>query len=419
MFDVEVALAEAGAHAGIVPAAAARSIALAAAVEAVDVGEIVRGARETGTPAIAFVEALRRRVRDVDASAAVYVHWGATSQDVTDTALLVLLARARDAVARDVIRVDAALRSLSDVHASTLMLGRTLLQPAAPITFGLKSAQWCAAVSSSAGRMFETWRDALAVQLGGAVGTRAAFGAHASAIVKAAAARLALPAAPPWHTNRDRLGALVAAFGIHVAALAKVARDVSLLMQPEVGEASERGGGSSSMPHKRNPSACAVVLAAATRMPGLVSAFLTGMVQEHERAVGGWHAEWPTIAAAVQTTGAAAAAAASLLEGLQVDAGRMRANLEATGGVIFAERALNLLAPAIGREAAHALVERAIQESRAKRIPFRDALAAQPDASAALPGPELQEIDRPETYLGEAEAIRRELLSVTPPRAVE
>jgi 3-carboxy-cis,cis-muconate cycloisomerase len=299
------------------------------------------------------------------------------------------------------------------------MLGRTLLQPASPITFGLKAAQWCAAVDASGVRLIDAWRGALVLQFGGAAGTRAALGPHAAAVAHALSARLGLPLAAPWHTNRDRLGGLVAALALHVAALGKIARDVSLLMQAEVGEAAERGGGSSAMPHKRNPSRCAVVLAAATRMPGLTSSFLAGMTQEHERAVGGWHAEWPTIAAAVRTAGAAAAAAAALLEGLTVDAARMRANLDATKGAIFSERAMMRLTPALGRETAHDLIERALEDSRAGAITFAEALARRGEAAGAGSAADLQGSDRLETDLAAAEAIRRELLQTTLPPEME
>jgi 3-carboxy-cis,cis-muconate cycloisomerase len=298
------------------------------------------------------------------------------------------------------------------------MLGRTLLQPATPITFGLKAAQWCAAVDASGTRLLDAWRGAATLQFGGAAGTRGALGSHATAVARALAARLALPLVPPWHTNRDRLGALVAALGLHVAALAKIARDVSLLMQAEIGEAAEPGGGSSAMPHKRNPSRCAIVLAAAVRMPGLVSSFLTGMVQEHERAVGGWHAEWAIVADAVQTTGAALAAAASMLEGVTIDSARMRTNLDATRGAIFAERAMLRLAPAIGRDAAKDVVERALTESRASGSTFADALQ-RACASVGASTEDLADIGRLDADVAAAEAIRRVLLGNMRLRAME
>ena len=250
------------------------------------------------------------------------------------------------------------------------------------------------------------------VQLGGAAGTLAAMGDQGLDVASAVAEELGL-AAPtaPWHTDRDRLAALVAALGVYTGTLGKIARDVSLLMQDEVGEAAEPGGGSSTLPHKRNPAAAAITLAAATRMPSLVSAYLSGMVQEHDRAVGGWHAEWPTVAAVVQAAGAGLAALAAAIEGLTVDADRMRANIERTRGAVFAERVVMLTASRLGRDKAEALVRQALDTARARGQTFKQALADLPDAVAALSPQELQTIDDPNAYLGAAEALRQRLLS--------
>jgi 3-carboxy-cis,cis-muconate cycloisomerase len=362
------------------------------------------------------VAALRAQVQAADADSASFVHWGATSQDVTDCALVLLLQRAHALLGRDHQRIAAALVALSNAHADTVMLGRTLLQPATPITFGLKAAGWHAAAVRAWSRLSSAWQAALVLQFGGAAGTRAAAGTHAAALTAALAAGLQLRPAPPWHTDRDRLGALVAGLGLYTAALGKIARDIALLMQAEVGEAAEPGGGSSAMPHKRNPSGCALALAAAIRMPGLVAAFLTGMIQEHERALGGVQAEWPTVAASVQTAGAATAAMASVLEGLTVDPARMRANLEAARGVVFAERAVVLLTPTLGRDKAHALVTAALEDSRASGRRFGEALGAVPAAAAALGADGLRDLERPEAYLGEADTLRAQLLQADPPR---
>lgn len=251
----------------------------------------------------------------------------------------------------------------------------------------------------------------MAIQFGGAAGTLAALGDRGPGIADAMARTLGLRPAPPWHTDRDRLGALIGGCGLYVAALGKVARDVTLLMQAEVGEAAEPGGGSSTMPQKRNPSGCALVLAAATRLPGLVASYLAAMPQEHERGVGGIQSEWPIVSAAVQSTGAAAAALAGVIEGLEVDPARMRANVEATGGTMFAERAVLLLAPALGRERAHQLVADAMAASRQTDLSFASALRAAAATERALPPSLLEDVDRPERYLGSAEAIRMQLLS--------
>ena len=410
MLEVEAALACAAARAGAIPEAAARTISGVARPEFFDAARIARDARGSATPAIPLVEALEQRVRAVGAGSAEYVHWGATSQDVTDTAMILLLKRALPVVAADHERLAAALRRLSDAHAVTLMLGRTLLQPAVPITFGLKTAGWFAAVARSWRRLAAAWEGALALQLGGAAGTRAAFGAQADVIARELAQELGLALVPPWHTDRDRLGALVTACGLYAAALGKMARDVALLMQHEVAEVAEPGGGSSAMPHKRNPSACALALATAARMPGLIAAFLSGMVQEHERSLGGSQAEWPTLASSVQATGSAAAAMAGAMEGLSVDADRMRSNLDATNGVVFAEQAITLLGPHVGREVARGLASEAVRRSRESGGRFADILRAMPDISAAERADVLAELDAPERAIGEAESLRRELL---------
>jgi 3-carboxy-cis,cis-muconate cycloisomerase len=297
------------------------------------------------------------------------------------------------------------------------MLGRTLLQPAVPITFGLKVAGWFAAIERSWARLDQSWSDALVVQYGGAAGTRAAAAPHGSAIAAGLAARLGLAPAGPWHSDRDRLGALITSLGLHAAALGKAARDIVLLMQAEVGEVAEPGGGSSTMPHKRNPSGCAVVLAAAARLPGLVSAFLSGAVQEHERAVGGVQAEWPTVAAAVQAVGAAVDALAAVIDGLTVHPERMRENIVATRGAVFAEAAVLQLAPALGRERARELVEAALRRCRDEDRSLAELLQSLPDVIEAMPAHALADLERPERYLGDAEALRRALLEPAAPPA--
>ena len=410
MAAFEAALARASAAAGVIPAAAAEAIAQAASRGGFDASTIASDARRGATPAIPFVKILRERVAAIDTGSATYLHWGATSQDVTDTALVLVLQQARALIEADHDRLERSLRALSDRHATTIMVGRTLLQPAGPTTFGLKVANWVAPIARSWRRLDRAWTDATVLQLGGPTGTLAAFGERGPAIAEAMARALGLASAPPWHTDRDRLGALVAAAGLYVATLAKAARDISLLMQPEVGEGAEPGGGSSSMPQKQNPSGCALVLAAATRMPGLVAAHLTAMPNDHERGVGGIQAEWANVAAIVQTTGTAAAALAGATEGLHVDPHRMRTNLEATRGTIFAERATLLLARALGRERAHALVAAAIERSRREGEAFGPALRSEARHEETLAPGLLDAIDRPEDYLGSAGILRSRLL---------
>ena len=409
MLEFEAALARASAQAGVIPAAAAAVITEAAERGGFNASDIMREARSGATPAIPFVKALRARVRERDPAAAAYVHAGATSQDITDTALVLLLRRAHHIISADHERLERALRALSERHAGTVMLGRTLLQPATPTTFGLKVAAWAAPIVRSWRRLDRAWTRAMVIQLGGAAGTLAALGDSSPQIAESAARDLDLRPAPPWHTDRDRPGALIADCGLYVAALGKPARDVALLMQAEVQEAAEPGGGSSTMPQKRNPSGCALVLAAAARTPGLVASYLTAMTQEHERGVGGIQTEWPIVSATVQSTGTAVAALASVIEGLAVDPARMRANLEATGGTIFAERAVMLLAPSLGRDRAEQLVAEAIAASRSSDVPFAAALK-NAGAEKAVPSGVLDGIDEPARYLGSAERFRMQLL---------
>jgi 3-carboxy-cis,cis-muconate cycloisomerase len=407
----ESALACAQARLGIIPECVAGTISRAAVPEAFDANAIFRQARVSASVAVPLVEMLSARVTAMDEVAGRFVHWGATSQDAVDTATSLLLGRARTILARDQERLARSLRDLSEEHGETIMLGRTLLQPAPPITFGYKVAGWYGGIQRSWRRLNASFNQAVTLQFGGAVGTLAAYGDKGMTLAAELGKELNLlvPTAPS-HAHRDRLAALVTDCGIYTAALGKVARDVSLLMQHEVGEVSETGGGSSAMPHKLNPAGSAVALAAATRMPGLVAAFLAGMIDEHERAVGGWQAGWPTIAEVVETTGSALAAIADVISGLIVCPDRMRVNLERTYGTIFAEKARMLLQPKMGREASTQLLSSAAREAVEKKRPFREVLEERSEIGTLLTTEQLNSIDRPEDYLGMAECFRRKLL---------
>jgi 3-carboxy-cis,cis-muconate cycloisomerase len=412
--DVEAALAAAAARAGVIPQRAAESIRAAAHAASFDPAALAAAARSSGTIAIPLVTALTAKVNEIDREASRFVHFGATSQDIADTALVLLLMKARALLAADEARLVQELRTLSDRHAHSIMLARTLLQPAPPITFGLKAAHWAAAVARSWARAATAFDGIAVVQFGGASGTLAALGATALDVRRELAVELSLAEPPaPWHSDRDRLAALVSALAIHAAALGKIARDVSLLMQDEVGEAAEPGGGSSTMPHKRNPAGCAIALAAATRMPGLAASCLTAMVQEHERGVGGWHAEWPIVASAVQTAGASLAALADVAHDLAVSPERMRANLERNNGAVFAERVVMLATPKAGKEAAQALAAAALARSRETGGTLGAALRTLTEASSFLTPVQIDSIDVPEAYLGAAEEFRRALLAAS------
>jgi 3-carboxy-cis,cis-muconate cycloisomerase len=420
MLDFEIALARVEARLGVTPSSAASAIEKAANDFSVGDANLSHEAMRAGTPAIPFVKMLTERVRAADPSAAGFVHWGATSQDVTDTALVLLLGKARAVLAADQLRLDAALFSMSDKHAATVMLGRTLLQPAPPTTFGLKCAGWLAAARRGWSRLDVAFDEALVLQFGGAAGTLASLGDRGSAVVQKLAQELARElglATPdaPWHAHRDRLAALLAACGVETGSLGKMARDIALMMQAEIDEATEPGGdgrgGSSTMPHKRNPVACSLTLAAANRVPGLVASFLSGMVQEHERGVGGVQAEWSTVSAIVESFGLALASMAEVAEGLEVNGARMAENIKATRGVIFAERIMMILGKSIGRDVAHKLLEKAVARSEAEKRRLMDVLAEMPEVTAHIAAKELREMDSPEAYLGEAERFRKQLLA--------
>jgi 3-carboxy-cis,cis-muconate cycloisomerase len=412
----EVALARAEAGLGIIPQAAADAIERAARTSDFDVAKLAHDALRAGTVSIPLVKALTAHVRVTDSAASCFVHWGATSQDVADTALMLLIKQAQPIISADLTRLEESLRRLSDEHLHTVLLDRTLLQAAPPVTFGLKAAGWHGAIRRSRARFESALSEALVVQFGGASGTWAALGRQGLAVGRGIARELELgfPDAS-WHTHRDRPAAMIVACGVLTGCLGKMARDISLLMQSEVNEVAEPGGegrgGSSTMPNKRNPIACAVTLAAAHRVPGLVATFLSSMVQEHERAVGDWQAEWPTIAAVIQATGLAAASMAEAAEGLDVNKARMRANIVSTRGTIFAEKAMILLAGRLARAVAHRVLEEATRRSNAEGRRLSEVLADLPEVRHALDSETLANLDAPGDYLGVADALQANLLS--------
>ena len=416
MLDFEMALARAEARLNIIPQSAADAIAQAAKAGDFDGATLAGAALRAGTPAIPFVKALTERVRASDSAAAGYVHWGATSQDLCDTALVLLLRQTQSLLESDLDRLEQALFRLAEQHKDTVMLGRTLLQAAPPITFGLKAAGWLGAVSRSHRRLENGFQHSLVLQFGGASGTLAALGEHGLAVAQSLATelRLTLPDAP-WHTHRDRFAELVCTCGILCGSLGKIARDISLLMQNEIAEAAEPSGagrgGSSTMPHKSNPVGCTITLAAAARVPSLVSSFLSSMVQEHERAAGGWQAEWSIISDVVGATGLAVASMAEVADGLTVDAGQMRENIGATRGSIFAERAMMLLGHKLGRDAAHKLLEEATRRSVEQERNLSEVLGEMKEVKDHLGSVALRDLAKPEQYLGSADEFRKRLLA--------
>ncbi|HKW19007.1 MAG TPA: 3-carboxy-cis,cis-muconate cycloisomerase [Terriglobales bacterium] len=423
MLKFELALARAEARLKIIPQKAAKAIASAADPALFDISALSRQASRSGTLVVPFSKALTELVSKKDPDAAGYVHWGTTSQDVSDTALVLLLKRAMQVIVQDLKQAESSLRELSEQHRKTVMIGRTLMQPATPITFGLKAAGWFGAVHRSRIRLQRACEEALVLQLGGAAGTLAALGNEGPAVAQAFSDELDLPLPDaPWHTHRDCLAALICACGVLVGSLGKIARDISLMSQNEVAEVAEPSGegrgGSSTMPHKRNPVGSAITLAAATRVPALVASYLFGTLQEHERGVGGSQAEWPIIVDVIQSTGTAAHALSEVAQGLTVNPLRMRKNLESTDGMIFAEKATVLLGRKIGRMRAHKLLEDATRDVLTKQKSLTDALREMPEAKKYLDPATLKHLEVPEEYLGSAEWFRKRLLDYSENKSV-
>jgi 3-carboxy-cis,cis-muconate cycloisomerase len=405
MLEFEAALARAEARTGVIPGAAAEAIAHACRAEAYDLGALHAAAMDSGNLAIPLVAALTRRVGDIDADAKGWVHWGATSQDVIDTGLVLQLREGLVFVEAELDRLREALATQADAHRRTVMPGRTWLQQASPVTLGGKLAACLAAFDRDRARLDALKRNLFVVQLGGAAGNLAALGERGIDVTRALAAELKLDVPPtPWHTQRDRLCECASVLGIVTADAGKLARDLALLAQTEVGEAFEPSapgrGGSSTMPQKRNPVGAAIALSAATRVPGLVATMLVAAVQEHERGLGNWPAEWDTLPRIVELCGSALVAVAQVLSGLRVDAERMRANIELTQGQLFAEAAQMALAPKLGRDIAHGLVAEACRRAASEGRHVRDVLAETPPAREALDRAALTALFDPQQYLG-------------------
>lgn len=416
MLDFEAALARAEAVTGVIPKAAAGPIGAACRVEQFDLPALAEAATRAGNLAIPLVKALTAAVGNVDAEAARYVHWGATSQDVIDTATMLGLRAAIDALLGDLDRAIAGFARLAVKHRDTAVVARTWLQHALPMPFGLKLAEYAAALHRSRNRLKALQRDALALQFGGAAGTLAALGDKGLVVAKALADELKLPLPDaPWHTHRDRIAEVASVLAILSGTCGKIARDVSLLMQTDVGEAFEPAGegrgGSSTMPHKRNPVAAASALAAATMAPNLAATIFAAQVQEHERSAGPWHAEWPTLPTLQLVTSGALAAIVDIAEGLEVDAARMRLNLDATHGLIMAEAVTMALAEKIGKSDAHHLIEQASRKAATDKRHLRDVLADDARIAAHLDAAKLAALFEPMAYQGVSQQLIDRLLA--------
>jgi 3-carboxy-cis,cis-muconate cycloisomerase len=416
MLDFEAALARAEAATGVIPNNAAEGIASACKAAEFDLTALAEAATRSGNLAIPLVKALTARVAKSDAEAARYVHWGATSQDVIDTAAMLTLRGAIEVLLIDLDRAVAGFAKLARQHRDTAVVARTWLQHALPMPFGLKLAEYAAALSRSRRRVRRLREETLALQFGGAAGTLAALGDKGFVVAERLAQELQLPLPEaPWHTHRDRIAEAASVLAILTGSCGKIARDVSLMMQTDVAEAFEPAGegrgGSSTMPHKRNPVAAPTALAAATMAPNLAATIFAAQVQDHERSAGPWHAEWPTLPTLLLVTSGALAAIVDIAEGLEVDVARMRSNLDATHGLIMAEAVTMALAERVGKSDAHHLVEAASKKAVAEKKHLRDVLTKDPKVAAQLAADQIAKLFEPMAYQGASQALIDRLLA--------
>jgi 3-carboxy-cis,cis-muconate cycloisomerase len=424
MLAAESALARALEQAGLTaPGAGAAVTAAAARPGDFDLAELSQSSALTGNPVPGLARALTRLVADPAAKTAV--HKGATSQDILDTAAMLLARDAIDATADALAGAAAATARLADAHRGSLMIGRTLLQQAVPVTFGVVAAGWLAGLDGALDGLAAVRETRLAVQFGGAAGTLASLGAPGAAVKSLMASELGLADPPlPWHTERLRIIDVAVAMTRVTAALSKIARDVTLLAQTEIAEVGEgapaagsgagssapRRGGSSAMPNKNNPVAAVAILGCARQAGGLLATLVASAEQEEQRAAGAWHAEWQPFGHLLELAVSAANWARDLLENLAVDTARMAANLAAAGGLPMAERVTALLRDTLGAPQAHDLVATAAARAASSGVPLRDVLLATPDVAdrlsqAGISAAEIEQALNPGGYLGASDAF--------------
>ncbi|MGH2398388.1 MAG: 3-carboxy-cis,cis-muconate cycloisomerase [bacterium] len=407
MLDFEAALARAQAGAGMMPAAAADGIRAKCRVELFDVDVLFREGAEAGTLAVPLVG----RLTDlVEGEAKKFVHWGTTTQDVVDTAVMLQSKDGLELLIGRLLDLGAACATLAERHRRTVMAGRTFLQHAVPITFGLKAARWLGLSTRLVRKLRFLRAETLAVQLGGAAGTLAGMGEHGVRVLELLAENLGLSKPElPWHTERDRIAEVAAALGVVAGGMGKIAGDISLLSQVEVGEVSTGGpaakGRSSTMPHKRNPVEAAAAAASARLAIGMVPIVLSSAVQEHERAAGAWQAEWQAVPDLFRFTAGAVEWVYRAMANLQVNAERMRANLEHTRGQIMAEALTMALAPRLGRPEAFRLVQRVSDRAAQTGNSLHQAAAEDEEIRKAIPPERLERVFDATSYLGSADAF--------------
>ncbi|MBP1484451.1 3-carboxy-cis,cis-muconate cycloisomerase [Acinetobacter nosocomialis] len=407
MIQVEVALAQAQAKVGVIPQNAANTIAQVAehALDKFDFSALAVATGLAGNIAIPFVKQLTAIVKDTDEDASRYVHWGATSQDILDTACILQCRDALNIVEAQIQQCYTTALQQAKQYRHQVMIGRTWLQQALPITLGYKLARWASAFKRDLDRIQAMKSRVLTAQLGGAVGSLASLQDQGSLVVSAFAKQLNLTVpTSTWHGERDRIVEIASVLGMIVGNTGKMARDWSLMMQTEIAELFEptaKGrGGSSTMPHKRNPVAAASVLAAANRVPALMSSIYQSMVQEHERSLGAWHAEWLAVPEIFQLCAGALSRTSEVLQGFEVNAEHMQQNLECTKGLIMAEAVMMALAPKIGRLNAHHLVEAACKTAVAQNQHLFDVVSQLDEVKGQFNQQEIRDIFKPENYLG-------------------
>jgi 3-carboxy-cis,cis-muconate cycloisomerase len=407
MLEAEGALAVAQARAGLIPRQAAETIVSCCDADRFVPEEIGRKGRSQGNPVPPLVRALTRAVSRVSEDAAGHVHKGATSQDIMDTAAMLVCRNALDLVLAEIDGISAACARLTNTHRDTMMPGRTLLQQALPTTFGKKAAGWLVSVLEARTRLREVRESGLAVQLGGAAGTLASLG-HAGTQVLGEFARELdlLEPVVPWHTDRVRISDIGGTLSLLAGVLGKISQDVILMAQTEIGEvaepAGEGRGGSSTLPHKRNPILSVTAAANARRVLDLSHTLQAAMVSEHERATGAWHSEWEALSDALALAGGAAAAVREVTEGLEVYPEKMLENLNATGGLLLAEKVATVAAEHLGRLEAHDLVGDASRRVLESGKPLREELLSEPRLGEVLSESEIDAVLDPARYLGSA-----------------
>jgi 3-carboxy-cis,cis-muconate cycloisomerase len=413
MLDFEAALTRAQAALGVIPASAVDPIAGACRAERYDLAALGEAAAAAGNLVTPLIAALTAEVAKTDAAAASCVHWGASGQDVMDTALVLELRAGIDALLADINRAIEGFVLLAGRQRRTAAVARTSMRHALPMPFGLKVAGYAAALGRSRERLKRLRKDVLVLQFGGSAGTLAALGDQGLDVTDRLSALIDLPAPEaPWHSHRDRLAEVASTFGILAGTCGKIGRDIALLMQNEVAEvfeppaAAPAGDDAAPAPQRLRPAAAATMaVTAAMIAPQLVATILACEVQEHERALGGWQAEWATFPALALVTSGALSAVADLAQGIEVDPDRMRANVDITQGQIMAEAITFALAAKISRPEANKLVEEASQKAVTDKVSLQNVLAEDPRVTAHIPGPTLGRLFEPMSYQGAAQTF--------------